>query len=88
MYTAVDTNIVIIPPTPGACRYCGDQHDPREPHNLRSLQYQHKFRKQNGRYPTWEDAMAHCSMLVKVRFTEMLVRSGVRIVREGQEKET
>ena len=43
------------------CSVCGSIHDPGFPHNTRSLQYQYSFYAQYGRWPTWEDAMAHCS---------------------------
>lgn len=79
MYAEQDTRIVILPPTPESCRYCGDTHDPRSPHNRDSLLYQHKFRKANGRYPTWEDAMKHCSVLTQARFAEILRERGITV---------
>ena len=74
--------IAILPPTPGACPYCGDTHDPNSPHNRDSLIYQHKFRAANGRYPTWADAMQHCSALTKAKWTEELRRRGIWV--EGE----
>ena len=79
MYAEQDTKVVILPPTPESCRYCGDTHDPRDPHNRDSLLYQHKFRKAHGRYPTWADAMRHCSILTQTRFKEELLKRGIKV---------
>lgn len=86
MNDAVD-RIAIIPPTPEACPYCGDRHDPRDPHNRDSLTYQHKFRKAYGRYPTWEDAMRHCSLMTQIRFAAELKERGITVeVMNGQQR--
>ena len=79
MIAEQDLTVVILPPTPGACRICGDTHDKSEPHNRDSLIYQHKFRKRHGRYPTWEDAMTHCSPTVQKRTAEKLRRRGITV---------
>ena len=71
--------VCILPPREGACWYCGDFHNSRDPHNLNSLLYQHRFRKRNGRYPTWADAMSHCNRKTKEKWIDRLVRRGVRI---------
>lgn len=46
---------------PGQCPECAVIHEPYEPHDWQSLFYQYSFMEQNGRWPTWDDAMAHCS---------------------------
>lgn len=48
-------------PPPGACSQCFVVHAPEEPHNQQSLQYQYRFYAEHDRWPTWEDALAHCS---------------------------
>lgn len=50
---------------PDACPICGTEHDPTLPHNRDSLYYQYSFFKKNGRYPTWDDATAHCPPEIK-----------------------
>jgi hypothetical protein len=45
----------------GTCPMCATKHKPEMPHNQQSLAYQYKFYDENGRWPTWEDAMAHCT---------------------------
>lgn len=74
--------IRILPPKEGACWLCGDVHNGRDPHNAGSLLYQHRFRKRNGRYPTWADAMSHCSRKTKEKWVERLSRKGIRISME------
>ena len=54
--------MTLIGRTPeGTCPECAVKHDPEQPHNQDSLTYQYKFYDQHGRWPTWADAMAHCS---------------------------
>lgn len=77
-----DGMVTILPPREGACRVCGDMHNPRDPHNVSSLLYQHRFRKRNGRYPTWADAMSHCTRRTKERWMERLRKRGIRITAE------
>lgn len=71
--------VSILPPQEGACRICGDVHNCRDPHNAGSLLYQHTFRKRNGRYPTWIDAMSHCSRRTKERWVDRLARKGIKL---------
>ena len=52
----------ILPCAPDVCQECAVKHDPEMPHDPQSLYYQYKFYQQNGRWPTLEDAMAHCSV--------------------------
>lgn len=65
-------NILILPPRPGACRVCAARHAEGRPHELGSLYYQVMFYRRNRRFPTWEDAMRHCSEEVKAAFREEL----------------
>lgn len=64
---------------PGTCPMCAVKHDPRMPHNRDSLTYQYKFYDENGRWPTWADAMAHCAPEVKAYWTEALQAIGVNV---------
>ena len=67
----------LVAPVPGACRICADFHDPEQPHNRNSLYFQMRFRKKYGRYPTWEDAMAHCNEQTKRMQRAKLAMLGV-----------
>lgn len=51
----------LLPCAPGVCQECAVDHDPRLPHNQQSLYWQYRFYNANGRWPTWDDAMAHCT---------------------------
>ncbi|MFG0448353.1 hypothetical protein [Vibrio sp. YQ_11] len=55
----------ILPPAKGTCQECGVVHAPEAPHNKDSLIYQYTFAKNNGRWPTWADASAHCTEEVR-----------------------
>ena len=59
------------------CPMCSVKHDPEQPHNLQSLYYQYKFYDENGHWPTWEDAMAHCPEEVKEFWRQALTERGV-----------
>lgn len=77
-------DIRVIPPSPGSCPICATIHDPKEPHDRDSLYYQNRFRKKHKRFPTWEDAMAHCEESVKKDFRKRLARRGI-IIKENKE---
>lgn len=51
----------LFPCAPDVCQECAVKHDPEMPHDQTSLYYQYKFYSQHGRWPTWDDALAHCS---------------------------
>ena len=49
---------MLLKTPPDTCPECAVKHGPNEPHNQQSLAYQYDFYGKNGRWPTWEDAMA------------------------------
>ena len=63
-----DHKMTLMKPHPDACQVCAREHEPHLPHDQQSLYYQMAFHAQNGRYPTWADAMAHCAPEVKRRW--------------------
>lgn len=67
----------ILPPKPGTCPECAVDHAPAMPHNRDSLFYQMRFYQQHGRFPTWADAMAHCSDAVKACWKSELAKKGI-----------
>lgn len=62
----------ILPPTPGSCSVCGVPHVEGQPHNAQSIFYQYRFYGAYGRWPTWADAIAHCTENVKQVWTEQI----------------
>jgi hypothetical protein len=74
----------ILPAPEGTCPICATAHPPEYPHNQRSVFYQYKFYQENGRFPTWADALAHCTPLIRVFFIEALAKRGI-IVDERQD---
>lgn len=64
-------------PPAGACALCGSDHEPFEPHNREDLGYQIRFYQRFGRAPTWQDAMAHCPLRVRIAWIDALLEAGV-----------
>lgn len=69
--------IKIMAPTPRRCKVCAADHPPADPHDRDSLYYQNRFFQKHRRFPTWEDAMSHCSEERKASFREELARRGI-----------
>ncbi len=53
--------LILLPCAKDKCQECAVDHPPEYPHNAQSLYYQYKFYNERGRWPTWKDALAHCS---------------------------
>lgn len=69
----------LLPPKPGTCATCATKHAAELPHNQQSLFYQYNFYGQTGRWPTWVDAMAHCSEPMKAEWIKALRVRGVEV---------
>lgn len=69
----------LIGASPGMCQECAVDHPPELPHNQQSLFYQYHFYNEHGRWPTWKDAMAHCTEEVRNFWLEELQKRGVKI---------
>lgn len=63
----------------GTCAECAVVHPPEAPHNQQSPAYQYAFREKHGRWPTWHDAMRHCTSALKLQWLEALAREGVEV---------
>jgi hypothetical protein len=63
----------------GTCPECATAHPEWQPHNQQSLTYQYKFYDKHGRFPTWEDAMEHCSETVKGLWKTELLKKGIKV---------
>lgn len=79
MNTVEVKGMTLLPPKEGTCSECAVAHHPTQPHNQQSLYYQTKFYMENGRYPTWADAMAHCTPEIKAFWTKELAKKGVTV---------
>lgn len=69
----------MLPPKPDVCQVCATKHEPEEPHNQQSLYYQYYFYADNERWPTWKDAMAHCTPELQEKWIAALKEKGVKI---------
>lgn len=61
----------------GKCGECAVKHEPSDPHDAHSLAYQYMFRSKHGRWPTWADAIAHCSPETQAAWRTELEARGV-----------
>jgi hypothetical protein len=68
--------MTLLPPALGKCPMCSVDHDPDAPHNKQSLYYQFRFYQEHERFPTWDDAMAHCALEVQAAWREELAKRG------------
>jgi len=69
----------LMPCASDVCQECGVDHAPKTPHNQQSMYYKYKFYSQHDRWPTWADAMEHCTDDVKQRWIEGLKMHGVEV---------
>lgn len=63
----------------GTCAECAVVHPPENPHNLQSMHYQMHFREKHGRWPSWHDAMRHCTPEMRERWLKALQEHGVKV---------
>ena len=75
--------IKVCAPGPGKCPICATEHDPSAPHDRDSLYYQYRLYRDNNRFPSWENAMNHCSEKVRAAWRKKLARRGVDSKAEG-----
>lgn len=68
----------LVPPHPDACQVCGRMpaHEPEQPHDASRLHYKYWFYFQHKRWPTWKDAMAHCTPAMQVAWEKELRARG------------
>lgn len=69
-----DATWTLLPARPGVCSQCAVDHEPEEPHNRDSLHYQYTFYAEHDRWPTWDDAMAHCTSEVQQMWRDALLK--------------
>lgn len=67
---------MLLPPKPGTCPACASEHGPEEPHDAQSMYYLYRFYGLRGRWPTWEDAAAHCTAAERDIWRRMLENHG------------
>jgi hypothetical protein len=76
----------LLPCAADKCQECAVKHDVSDPHNQQSLHYQYHFYAEHGRWPTWHDAMAHCTEKIKQYWLEELARMGALPASEGKKE--
>ena len=71
------SGLMLLPPSKDKCQLCATKHEKHYPHNQQSMYYHMIFKNKYGRYPTWDDAMKHCSNEMKTAWKEELKMKGV-----------
>lgn len=66
----------MLPPPADCCQECAKKHEPEMPHDALSLPYQYSFANKNGRWPTWADAVAHCTPEMQAAWKDELMKIG------------
>jgi hypothetical protein len=75
----------VLPAPEGVCPDCGVDHDPREPHDAQSLLYLYRWRSHEAqagreeRWPSWRDAMTHCTPEMQAAWIEELTTRGIDV---------
>jgi len=69
----------LLPCAPDVCQECAVKHDPEMPHDQQSLYYQYKFYQENGHWPTWQDALSHCTPEIQDAWNQALSEEGIMI---------
>jgi len=77
--TESNSTMMMLPAKEGTCEVCATAHEPEMPHNRQSLFYQVRFNAENGRSPTWLDAMKHCSEDMQTHWKTELRKLGEKI---------
>lgn len=57
--------MMLLPPHKDLCQTCAVKHTPENPHDASSMFFLVKFKMENNRDGTWEDALAHCKDDIK-----------------------
>lgn len=70
---------LLLPPAPDTCQECAVYHLEDDPHDKLSLFYNYNFFEAHGRWPTWLDALSHCSPATQKRWLDELKRRGVDV---------
>lgn len=70
---------ILLPAPPGVCSQCARDHDPDQPHDQQRLHWQYAFYAEHDRWPTWNDAMAHCTPEVQSAWRAALRRRGIEV---------
>ena len=79
MIQVIKKKMELLPCSKDGCQECAVKHHPLDPHNQQSLYYQYRFFEEHKRWPTWTDAMSHCSDDVKKLWVAALIKKGVKI---------
>jgi hypothetical protein len=69
--------MMLLPPGPDVCPICAVKHETNQAHDCQSLYYQYRFYGVRHRWPTWADAVAHCTPELRAAWERELRKVGV-----------
>ncbi len=72
-------SMMLLPPKPDVCQKCAVDHKKELPHDQTSMYWQYWFYSQYERWPTWADAMEHCTDEMKKVWSDELRKRGIDI---------
>lgn len=78
----------LLPPNKNVCQQCAVDHDPELPHNQQSVYWQYWFLSQHNRWPTWTDAIAHCTEDMKAFWIDELAKRGIEVQEVSPSEQT
>jgi hypothetical protein len=82
-----EAGLRLLPPRPDVCQECAADHTADEPHNADSLFYKYHFWLRHGRWPTWRDAIAHCSPEMQAKCVAYFRKLGIEVETTPKEVE-
>lgn len=71
--------MTLLPPSADVCQQCSVKHEPEMPHNQDSLYWQYNFYFEHGRWPTWADALTHCTPQMRDIWIRELAKRGIEV---------
>lgn len=75
----IKTFTAMLPAAPGLCPECARGHPPEQPHDM-TLFYKYAFYHRHQRFPTWSDAMSHCTSEMQTVWRAALRENGIEKV--------
>ena len=70
---------MMLPAKEGTCEWCAVEHKSNLPHDATSMFYQYRFYNENGRWPDWRDALAHCLDKMKEFWKSELKKANIDV---------
>lgn len=80
------SGLTLLPCAKDVCQQCAVKHAAEQPHDQQSLYWQYYFYGKTGRWPTWVDALAHCTLEVRAQWIAELAKHGITVTSNGKDQ--